>query len=102
MDFSPEKGNVAFASAHDGWAFRVDQFAAMHAPKMGIKPEKLAGIMWGEWAYDAKNKRAVKIKRSNAGKHTPLFVQVRPSQPFLCDSFVHALQLNSLIVKLGG
>lgn len=77
MDFSPEKGNVAFASAHDGWAFRVDQFAKMHAPKMGIKPEKLASIMWGDWAYDAKTKRAVKIKRSNAGKHTPLFVQVQ-------------------------
>jgi len=26
--FSPERGNVAFASAFDGWGFRIDQFAA--------------------------------------------------------------------------
>ncbi len=25
--FSPERGNVAFGSAYDGWAFRIDQFA---------------------------------------------------------------------------
>jgi translation elongation factor EF-G len=29
--FSPERGNVAFGSAHDGWAFRIDQFAEMYA-----------------------------------------------------------------------
>ena len=29
--FSPERGNVAFGSAYDGWAFRIDQFAEMYA-----------------------------------------------------------------------
>lgn len=27
--FAPEKGNVAFASAMDGWAFRIDQVRKM-------------------------------------------------------------------------
>lgn len=74
-ELSPEKGNVVFASAHDGWAFSTEQFAGMYAAKMGIKQTRLAKIMWGDWAYDAKNKRAVKIKRSQMHKQKPLFVQ---------------------------
>lgn len=31
QEFSPEKGNVAFASAYDGWAFRTSQFAELYA-----------------------------------------------------------------------
>ncbi len=29
--FSPERGNVVFGSAYDGWAFRINQFAEMYA-----------------------------------------------------------------------
>eukprot|EP00983_Pelagomonas_calceolata_P039162 1137061-Pelagomonas_calceolata.AAC.9 len=35
--FSPARCDVAFGSAHDGWAFRLDQFAAMYAQKLGCK-----------------------------------------------------------------
>lgn len=33
--FAPEHGNVAFASAVDGWAFRLDNFAKLYAKKFG-------------------------------------------------------------------
>ena len=33
--FSPERGNVVFGSAYDGWAFRIDQFAEMYAGGLG-------------------------------------------------------------------
>lgn len=29
--FAPERGNVVFGSAYDGWAFRINQFADMYA-----------------------------------------------------------------------
>ena len=29
--FAPERGNVAFGSAHDGWAFHIPQFAKLYA-----------------------------------------------------------------------
>lgn len=35
--FQPSRCNVAFGSAHDGWAFTLDQFAAMYAEKLGCK-----------------------------------------------------------------
>ena len=77
--FAPEKGNVAFASAADGWAFHVGQFAALYAAKMGANPRALARAMWGDFAYQAKSKRIVRIRPEQHGKAKPLFVQARPS-----------------------
>lgn len=76
MEFSPEKGNVAFASAHDGWAFRVSQFADLYAAKLGFKASALARALWGDYRIDAKSKRIMRIKASQAGKYKPLFIQV--------------------------
>ena len=77
--FAPEKGNVAFASAADGWAFHVGQFAALYAAKMGANPRALARAMWGDFAYQAKTKRIVRIRPEQHGKAKPLFVQACPS-----------------------
>ena len=48
--FQPQLGNVVFASAHDGWAFRPAQFAALYAAKIGANPAALgkarAGDVW--------------------------------------------------------
>lgn len=134
--FSPERGNVAFGSAHDGWAFRIDQFAELyagacwralapfgvgaclrwcsletqaqvlqlsggigrHAPrrpglvtprplplapslhppaaKMGCKAGALQRALWGDFAYQAKTKRIVRIKNDQIGRLKPLFVQL--------------------------
>lgn len=73
--FSPEKNNVIFASAIDGWGFNVSQFAAIYERKLGIKREKLEKVLWGEFFFDPKTKRVVgpKHKSKNA---RPLFVQL--------------------------
>lgn len=42
--FQPSKGNVAFGSASDGWAFRLDQFADMYSAKLGAKPAALVQV----------------------------------------------------------
>ncbi len=41
--FRPDRCNVAFGSAHDGWAFRLDQFAGMYADKLGCRCERVMG-----------------------------------------------------------
>lgn len=33
--FTPESGNVLFASAVDGWAFGIEDFATVYAAKLG-------------------------------------------------------------------
>lgn len=77
--FQPSKGNVAFGSAHDGWAFTLDQFAHMYAEKLGAKPEALCAALWGDYAYLPKEKRVVRAKSKKTGaavgRLKPMFVQ---------------------------
>ncbi|TPX19145.1 Cytoplasmic GTPase/eEF2-like protein (ribosomal bioproteinsis), partial [Coccidioides immitis] len=39
--FAPDRGNVLFASAIDGWAFRLGKFARLYAEKLKIKEGNL-------------------------------------------------------------
>ncbi|PRW32859.1 ribosomal S5 Elongation factor G III V family [Chlorella sorokiniana] len=74
--FAPERGNVVFGSAYDGWAFRINQFAEMYAAKMGCKAAALQRALWGDFAYQPKTKRIVRIKSDQQGRAKPLFVQL--------------------------
>ena len=51
--FDPVRGNVVFASAGDGWAFTVDDFAAFHAAKLGLPRNALRRGLWGDWYVKA-------------------------------------------------
>ena len=73
--FSIERGNVAFASAMDGWAFRPEQFARLYAEKLGCSEKALKKGLWGDWFYHPKSKRIVGKKLNPNGKLKPLFVQ---------------------------
>ena len=77
--FSPAAGNVIFASALDGWAFRVDQWASMltrrGAGLPGVTPRQLRRTLWGEYAYSAKTQKVTKIQSTSA-KAKPLFVRL--------------------------
>lgn len=73
--FSPERGNVIFASAIDGWAFRVHQFASLYAAKLGFKEENLRKVLWGEYYLDPKTKRVLGAKHLKGRPLKPLFVQ---------------------------
>ncbi|DBA75465.1 TPA: hypothetical protein ACH3X1_010720 [Trebouxia sp. C0004] len=74
--FQPQLGNVAFASAHDGWAFRISQLAKQYADKLGCNAFGLEQALWGDYAFQAKTKRIIKIKPDQTHKHKPLFVQL--------------------------
>ena len=81
--FSVFKGNVAFASAVDGWAFRPDIFARIYAAKLGCSPVALQAALWGDWYYQPKTKRIVSKKalaaatsQQAASRAKPLFVQL--------------------------
>ncbi|ELU38974.1 ribosome biogenesis protein Ria1, putative [Rhizoctonia solani AG-1 IA] len=60
--FAPEKGNVIFASAIDGWGFRVSRFAQMYAAKLGIKEGNLRRVLWGDFYLEPKTKRVISYK----------------------------------------
>ncbi|KAI8616877.1 P-loop containing nucleoside triphosphate hydrolase protein [Chytriomyces sp. MP71] len=73
--FSPDKGNVVFASAIDGWAFRIDHFARIYASKLGVKEASLKRVLWGDFYLDPKTKRAIEPKALKGRALKPFFVQ---------------------------
>ncbi|CAH0588062.1 unnamed protein product [Chrysodeixis includens] len=72
--FSPEHGNVVFASAADGWGFTTHTFAKLFSDKLGVKEEILRKVLWGDFYLNTKTKRFMKGAQEKAKK--PLFVQV--------------------------
>ncbi|ESK89228.1 ribosome biogenesis protein [Moniliophthora roreri MCA 2997] len=73
--FAPEKGNVIFASAIDGWGFRVGKFAQLYATKLGIKEGNLRRVLWGDFFLDPKTKKVISYKHLRGRALKPLFVQ---------------------------
>lgn len=72
--FSPDQGNVIFASAIDGWGFGIEHFAKLYSQKIGIKPSVLLKTLWGDYYLNTKTKKIVKGDQSKGKK--PLFVQL--------------------------
>lgn len=74
--FAPEKNNVIFCSAVDGWAFTIRQFAAMYEKKLGIKRSVLEKVLWGDYYLDPKTKRVLGAKHLKGRPLKPMFVQL--------------------------
>jgi len=71
--FAPERGNVVFASAVDGWGFRIHQFAKIHAEQNGMKRSMLQKVLWGDHYINMKKKRVYTSPPS--ANSQPMFVQ---------------------------
>lgn len=74
--FAPERNNVIFGSAIDGWAFTVRQFAALYEKKLGIKRNALEKVLWGNFYLDPKTKKVLGQKHLKGRNLKPLFVQL--------------------------
>jgi ribosome assembly protein 1 len=74
--FAPEKNNVIFCSAVDGWAFTIRQFAAIYEKKLGIKRTILEKVLWGDFYLDPKTKRVLGQKHLKGRALRPMFVQL--------------------------
>lgn len=72
--FSPDQGNVLFASAVDGWGFGIKEFAKLFAEKLGFSERVLCKTLWGDFYYNGKSKRILKGAQEKAKKN--LFVQL--------------------------
>lgn len=74
--FQPQKGNVAFVCALDGWGFRINEFAEFYVSKLGANAAALQKALWGPKYYNQKTKMIVGKKGMGGGsKARPMFVQ---------------------------
>lgn len=74
--FAPEKNNVIFSSAIDGWAFTVKQFAALYEKKLQVNRAVLEKVLWGDHYLDPKTKRVLGKKHLKGRPLKPMFVQL--------------------------
>ncbi|XVF14919.1 hypothetical protein REPUB_Repub09cG0102500 [Reevesia pubescens] len=74
--FQPQKGNVAFVCALDGWGFTINEFAEFYASKLGASTAALQKAFWGPRYFNPKTKMIVGKKGVGGGsKARPMFVQ---------------------------
>ncbi len=74
--FAPEKNNVIFSSAVDGWAFTVRQFASLYEKKLGLKRSVLEKVLWGDFYLEPKTRRVLGSKHLKGRALKPMFVQL--------------------------
>jgi len=72
--FQPQKGNVAFVCALDGWGFGIHEFAEFYASKLGASAAALQKALWGPRYFNPKTKMIVGKKGIGGGnKARPMF-----------------------------
>ena len=73
--FQPQKGNVAFVCALDGWGFGIHEFAEIYASKLGASAVDLQKALWGPRYFNSKTKMIVGKKGIGGGcKARQMFV----------------------------
>lgn len=74
--FSPLYGNVVFASSYHGWGFKLDQFCALYARKLGMRKSLLEKTLWGDFYLNPKTKKVYNKPPQGQSKALPLFAQL--------------------------
>lgn len=73
-EFSPVLGNVIFASAIYGWAFRTKDFAQISSSILGVEKEKLDAHLWGDFYWDKRTKKC--CSGANEAQKKPMAVSL--------------------------
>jgi len=64
----PQKGNVAFGSGKDQYAFTLTRFARIYAEKFKTDSAKMMERLWGDNYFDATDKKWKKSEEGAEGK----------------------------------
>eukprot|EP00466_Bigelowiella_natans_P000459 jgi/Bigna1/66383/fgenesh1_pg.1_\ len=68
MMFTPEMGNVAFASAYDTWGFTLLDAAEFYSERLQVKKSILMRTLWGEYYYSKQKRTPMRKLTKNTSK----------------------------------
>lgn len=68
IQVDPVKGSVVFGSGYQQWAFTLEIFANLWAPKFKQDPKKMIEKLWGEWRFDKKGSKWTQNESDEEGK----------------------------------
>ncbi|KAH3744087.1 elongation factor 2 [Pelomyxa schiedti] len=103
---SPDKGNVVFASAEQGWAFTLMDFAKLYASRHGISTEEMMHRLWGDNFYDPVSLKWKTEPTGEGGKLLPRSFCQLVIDPVckLCEALMAGddkAKCNSMLSQLG-
>jgi elongation factor 2 len=64
----PTKGNVAFGSGKECWAFTLTKFASLYSTKFQVDKKKLMTKLWGDNFFDPETKKWIEDSTTESGK----------------------------------
>jgi len=88
--FSPESGNVIFASAIHGWGFSISKWAELYSKKIGTPVRTLEHVLFGDYYINQKQKRFCR-GAIDKGKE-PLFCKMILS--YIFEIYDHVTEKN--------
>ena len=101
----PSKGNIAFGSDKDSWAFTLPTFAQIYSNKFGIDIEKMKEKLWGDNYYDSKSKKWLKEPTNEEGENLQRAFCAFVMEPIikLSRSILdgNAEQMNKILTSIG-
>jgi len=68
LELHPGKGNVAFGSGKECWAFTLKRFAQMYSKKFKMDEEKMQRKLWGDWFFSPADKKWLTEGNDSKGK----------------------------------
>lgn len=71
--FSPESGNVIFASALDCWGFGIMKFANIWSKKLGVNKALLQKYLFDDYCFNSKTMKIVKYDATVDNGLKPMF-----------------------------
>ena len=74
-NFAPEKGNVVFASAIDGWGFGIGRFAMYWAKQLSLNKNALQKYMFDDYTFNKNSMKISKLDSANSNSK-PMFVSM--------------------------
>lgn len=73
--FSPDKGNIVFASAFDCWGFGVQKFVNVWSKKFGLNGAVLKKYIFEDYSFNPNTKKIVKCDPSDPNSQ-PMFASM--------------------------
>lgn len=71
IQVDPVKGSVVFGSGYQQWAFTLERFAEIWAPKFKTDVKSFIPKLWGEWRFDKKGSKWTTNEQDSEGKLMP-------------------------------
>lgn len=100
--FTPEQGNVIFASAYDGWGFSIAHFAEQFANKLGMNRTVLNKTLWGDYYISSKGGEKKIMRGARDKRKNPLFVSLILENLYKVYDTVMSKKDNIELEKLAG